>query len=560
MSENISTKKRSLPFWRVWANPIIRRYCRSRLRPRGLGISLLLTVLLAGFFFFVFRAAMYRTEFSPADAERMPLIPLLILQGVILFLLATGQVAGGITAEGDEGVLDYQRLAPMTPLAKVIGYLFGLPIREYAMFLATMPFTLWALWRGEVPLWVGAQLYAAVLLAAILYHVTGLVAGTVVKNRRWAFLVAMGVVFLLYTIIPQLAKFGLVYFKYLTLYPVFDECLPHLIPKDTGTVVQTVQDLMPKARFFGLDLPQILFTAVSQGALILTGLVMLWRRWNRAESHLMGKIGAVGFFAWVQAVLIGNALPLIDPGYLFPSRGMQRLFRARVFQRRSWEPDIEEALAMAGFYGLVSLALIWILTLMISPNKGRQLQGWRRARKLGSRRLSIISDPATAFPWVLAMALIGAGAWFYFTRALIESRWFPGHEMATVTLGAFLLVMLVGALGFHALVEGWDSRTITLSVIFVGVVPIMVGVVAAATGRTSLYAAACWLIGISPAAGPVYAAGVAVPTTGIPLELVRALPRAFWFWQGIGAVAAIWLIARLWKSRKAIAAKAEVKN
>ena len=64
-----------------------------------------------------------------------------------MFVLGTAQVAGGMTAETDEAVIDYQRLIPMSPFSKVAGYLFGLPVREYAMCFATLPFTAWALWR-----------------------------------------------------------------------------------------------------------------------------------------------------------------------------------------------------------------------------------------------------------------------------------------------------------------------------------------------------------------------------------------------------------------------------
>ena len=103
------------------------------------------------------------------------IIPLLVLPGLILFVLGTAQVAGGMTAERDEGVIDYQRLIPMSPLAKVLGYLFGLPVREYVMFLATLPFTAWALWRGQVALaHVWLPLYAVVLSSTLLYHFTGL--------------------------------------------------------------------------------------------------------------------------------------------------------------------------------------------------------------------------------------------------------------------------------------------------------------------------------------------------------------------------------------------------
>ena len=119
MMESQSTPQQA-PTWKLWANPIVRRYAQSRLRPQGLGLWLLVVLLTAGFIFFLARSLVYqRSGLAMMDAVRTPLIPLFILQGVILFLLGTGQVAGAMTAEGDEGVLDYQRLAPMTPMAKV---------------------------------------------------------------------------------------------------------------------------------------------------------------------------------------------------------------------------------------------------------------------------------------------------------------------------------------------------------------------------------------------------------------------------------------------------------
>ena len=116
--------------WKVWENPIFRRYCQSRLRPRGLGVAILITVLVAGFIFAMSRSlGLNRSNLKLVDAERGTIIPLLVFQGVILFILGTAQVSGGMTTEKDEGVIDYQRLIPMTPLAKALGYLFGLPVR-----------------------------------------------------------------------------------------------------------------------------------------------------------------------------------------------------------------------------------------------------------------------------------------------------------------------------------------------------------------------------------------------------------------------------------------------
>ena len=103
--------------WNVWENPIFRRYCQSRLRWRGLGLGLLITGILAGFIVAMAHSIGIRSHSHPADAARGAIIPLLVFQSVILFILGTAQVAGGMVAERDEGVIDYQRLIPMSPPA-----------------------------------------------------------------------------------------------------------------------------------------------------------------------------------------------------------------------------------------------------------------------------------------------------------------------------------------------------------------------------------------------------------------------------------------------------------
>ena len=170
--------------WKLWQNPVFRRYCRSRLRLRGLGVSLLLAVLIAGFIVAMATSVGVGSGMKESDAARTAIIPLMVLQSFILFVLGTAQVAGGMTAERDEGVIDYQRLIPMSPLSKVVGYLFGLPVREYAMLAGTLPFTGWALSRGAVGWDTWLPLYGIIFTSALLYHFTGLLTGTVARNRR----------------------------------------------------------------------------------------------------------------------------------------------------------------------------------------------------------------------------------------------------------------------------------------------------------------------------------------------------------------------------------------
>ena len=454
-----------------------------------------------------------------------------------------------MTSEADEGVLDYQRLAPMSPMAKVLGYLFGLPVREYVMSLATLPLTLWCVIRGEVPWKVAGMLYVAFFVSTLLYHLTGLVASTVVKNRRWAFLISMGAIFFLYTIMPQIAKFGLPYFQYLTIRPVFEESLPYLITRTAGAGVQSLNALLPHARFFNLDLPEAVFTVATQLVLILSALVMLARRWRRKESHLLGKGWALGLFAWLQALLLGNALPLVESGDLYPSRALRRF---TFLLQQDWHPEGMEAVALAGTYGLITLLMIWVFTVMITPSTETQRRGWLRARKLGHTRLHLGSDPATSFVWTTAMAVAGAAGWWIFTRAVIESRWFPGQVIPTHLPATYALVLLGGGLGFQALLEWQGARVVGLCAILIGVVPLLLSAIAGAIDDR-LIGTASWLAAISPLSAPVFAAGSTLPLAELPLDLTRALPRAFWFWQGITVLVTLRCITGLYQSRKRIA-------
>jgi len=531
--------------WNIWMNPIFRRYCQSRLRLRALGIGLLLVVLAAGFIVAMSSSIGVQNQVKLEDTARAALIPLLVIQGIILFVLGTAQVAGGMTAERDEGVIDYQRLLPMSPLTKVLGYLFGLPVREYVLFAATLPFTAWLLWRGQVTWEVWLPLYTVVFSSGLLYHFTGLLTGTVARNRRWAFLASIGLVFCLYTVIPQMAKFGLVFFKYLTVTPVFQETLPGLLPKEAGAAMKAWQQLAPTVKFFNLNFSEAVFTVFSQGGLILTFVVMLCRKWRQAESHLLGKLWATGFFIWIQVLLLGNALPLIEPGTLFPTRALSGMMRVRI----DWVPHPIEAMLLSGIYGMVTLLLIFVLGSIITPSLEHQIRGWRRARKLGASCLPPTGDAATAFWFVLIMALAGAAGWFLFTRALVESRWYPGHFVPLRTFAFFAAVMLTGGVGYQVLLEAKGGRAVGLAAIFIGVLPMMIGAVLIPIS-SRLVAAAIWLIGMSPLSMPFYATGTLLSIADLPPIADRALPRAFYFWLLVAVLATVWLIQRLWATRR----------
>jgi hypothetical protein len=428
----------------------------------------------------------------------------------------------------------------------VIGYLLGLPIREYAMFFCTLPFTVWVMWKGQVPSHTWLSLYGVMASTTILYHLTGLLTGSIVKNRRWAFLTSIGLIFALYTVIPQAAKFGLVFFKYLTVTPTVEESMRHFMPGDLGSAWDTGRRLLSDAKFFNLDFSEAVFTYFSQSCLIITFFVMLCRRWKDAEAHLLGRIWAVGFYSWVQIVLLGNALPLIDSGKLFPTQQLARF--SYMVRGKAWEPASWEAMSMVLVYGLISLLFVWVLSAIVTPDYGTQINGWRRAHKQGKARLPLLADESNATGFVVLMAVIGGAGWFAFAHMIVESRWFPGHFAPISLAGYFVLAIVTCALLHQLLLESQGGRVVFLACIFVLVLPLMIAAVLMGASD-KLQPIAIWIAGISPLTLPALSAGNHLSIADFPINFSRAIPGAYIFWQSVYLLTAIFLLKRLWQAR-----------
>jgi hypothetical protein len=206
---------------------------------------------------------------------------------------------------------------------------------------------------------------------------------------------------------------------------------------------------------------------------------------------------------------------------------------------------------MSGLYGLASLLLMLILTSMITPTTDTQLRGWRRARKLEKSSLPTLGDASTSFWMMLAMALAGAAGWFIFSRALVESHWFPGHQLGHEAAIGFTLLMLAIGTAYQSLLESKGGRAITLAAIFIGVVPLMIGAVLSVISN-NLISTAYWVFGLSPATMPFYASGTLLPISHLPESAQATIPNAFHFWLVLTLLLAISLLSRLWSTRKKI--------
>ena len=215
-------------------NPLILRGIRERLRGKHL--------IAAGLFSLIVTSTVYFTAYldeagggwqgepSPVRGARHAFTFLLSLQGFFLMFLGTGRVAAITAEEKESGLMDYQRMTPMNPFSKIVGYLFGLPAREYYMFALTLPFLLHCIIVGELAFENILHLYFVFFSSVVLYHLTAHVIGLVVPKPRAASWVSRIVVLGLYVFLPAFGQAGISFLSFLTILPTyFGKMLPELI-------------------------------------------------------------------------------------------------------------------------------------------------------------------------------------------------------------------------------------------------------------------------------------------------------------------------------------------
>ncbi len=550
-----------LSYWLPWSNPVFVRYARSRLRPGILIPTALATVVGTSFFFLLAYILARRVGWSVADAARLTLIPVFLIQGVLLMLGGAAGVAVGITREADEGIMDYQRLTPMPAGSKILGYLLGLPVRAWVLFGLTAPFTLFGAVAGQVPIGSLSKVYAVFFSSVLLYHLTGLVAGSVVRRSWIAALVSVIMVLLLYFLLPFLARVGYVFFDYLTVRPVILEQWPDLLPDPIrGPAVDFLRTLIPSVPFFGRDVPRWSFSLIVQGSLIFVFLVVVLRKWKNPVSHPLGKHFAVVVLAWIVTLLLGNALPLVEDGRIFPSISLQLERRLPGFAGRRAMPG--EALGLAGFFGVVSLGLVLAMVCAVTPSRDENLRGLRRMRKLGLRKVPIGSDGAGAQGHALLMALLGMAAWLVFVWELFHSGRAPDVSFPIAGYVFLALVFLMLTATAHAVLEIWERTSLLLAGLFAWIVPCL-GAILMGTASTSLVTGGIYLTSLSGLALPFYAviapAGKGIVPAGQLPHLRAACVVSFVLYAGVTA-ALLWRLRREHALRRLHTAAADLEG
>ena len=401
-------------------NPLIVKGIRENLRPKHL--------IAAGLFSLIVCSTIYLTSYlegsegkyskdpetntwvqaesSPVNGARNAFTFLLTLQGFYLMFLGTGRVASITAEERESGLLDYQRMTPMNPLSKIIGYIFGIPAREYYMFLFTLPFLGHAILVGKLPWGNIIQLYSVFFCSVILYHLTAHAVGLVVPKPRAASWVSRIVVLGLYVVLPGLGQAGISFLSFLTILPTyFGKIFPLLNDQgvqNVGRLKSKLVDFWQDVPFFDFAISPTTFTFLMQGLLILILLVTGHRKWRNQALPSLSKPSALLIYSIFQFLLLGCLWTFFDKGEASGLIGQE--LSAHQFSGK--EEKILGLILVIGIFFSLSLLFILCLINICCPNQHLYLKGIQRISKFNLARIPRMADEGSGLVLMLVLSII----------------------------------------------------------------------------------------------------------------------------------------------------------
>ena len=492
-------------------NPIWGKSVRSRLRSKHILSWGVIAFTVTAFISVVTYLPAVERGATPENAAKLMIIPIIIIQGVVLMLLGTGAVASQLAIEREKGLLDYQRMTPMSPSAKIFGYLFGLPVREYFLFGLTLPFLGFAIVVGGIDPLKMAHFYLVFFSSIFLYHMTGMVAGMASSKPRQAAMMSQGLVVLLYLILPLLSSFGLTFFDYLTVRPTFFAMvageLDSVNPGLRDAAAQQVAGLnnTGNVRFLTFELHSTIFTLMVQMFLLVFMYRVVQRKWKDEFSHPISKFNALAFYCGVLFLVVGSLWPVLGEDEL--SAQMMTRFGGG-----------DNGMPPALFYFFVLLVLLIVCGLamllmisMITPNRHTQMRELRRAKKLGLSRVPFNTDGATSMPTVLAIAGLTMIVYKVLLDHAHRTEWYL-QEMAGVwDQMAPVLYLACAALFTQGIRERFSGRAFIVSTFLLWMIPAFTMIILFAAFNA--WTAGCYL-------------GVACPPVGFWLSLASFLENS----------------------------------
>jgi hypothetical protein len=345
----------------LFDNPLLVRHVRSNLRPPRAGYLTGIVVLLSSLLMF----AGYKANGLDSPGFFCFFFG---VQALALHLAGTSQVASSISAANDSGILDFHRIAPLSPTATTLGFMFGGAVREYLVALVLLPFTLVCALLSDVGIFGFLTSTIVLISTTLLFHSLAITAGLVARKGKTRNVNStLGVLVVGAGACTGLTTAGIPIPGMLTVGPAFMEAVNAVAPR--GAVPAT---------FFGIQFPIFLQSLFYQLPLMLFLIVAATRRMRSATAMFFSKSTAVAFLITIATLSLGGVI------------GHPKL-------------AVEWLVPILAYLEFIIAAL---MILSITPTQGQYQGGARRAKRIGMGRPPLWQDDSSNRAAVFVMATL----------------------------------------------------------------------------------------------------------------------------------------------------------
>lgn len=498
--------------WNIAANPIFRRHAVSTLRPLRLGLWVLVTQVLAAFFWLAtvllflqsksqmpqmidIGSAQFRQLLVEhgESAALLGWLAILLLQGLLVVVKGTFSVATGVAREANEGMIEAERLSPLPTGHKVLGQLFGLPLMEVVLGLLLLPWAALSGWVGGLSPAMMGKVYLIFATSAVFHHAVGLVAGTLIRQKILAGTLSQVCIILLHFVLPSLGGFGIGFISHLgaeaAMVHEVVKAMPHLT--EAGGLL-SAQSPRSGVDFYRWEVALSGYHWLITLSALATLMAMLYRRWKDPQSQLLGKSATLILTMWILLLTCGELLPSFWRG-----EGMANM--AAVFDLRlengylfRGNSVMGVAIWMAGFAVVLGLLNLCFTAALVPSREARQ--------RCMLRNDGAWSDGRSAVPWVILLSLLAAAAWSWVVGVLLSDT--PDIQGVTLSMADALWLtgaILSPALAYHGLALWKGGKTAMAAVFVCWMMPLML----AAIGMLASATPSGWPMWVAGFSGPV---------------------------------------------------------
>jgi hypothetical protein len=366
-----------------------------------------------------------------------------------------------------------------------------------------------------------------------------MVAGMVMKKRKFATRLSQGMVLLIYLILPNFSHLGFTFFEFLTVRPVLVSQIEPLLPQQVIEGMQNRPALGTDAvPFYFLELSPFVFSLLIQVLLLVTFFVLVYRKWENPSSHSFSKGFALIFYAMVQFLTLGNLLPLIDA-------------QADGSLRFGALPREAIPIAVLLTLGFLCFAVTWMLIANITPNRFEYQTALRRVRKLNLRRIPLSWDGSSSLLHSVGLALLTGISTLLILAYLFKAGLMVG-EAGPVTWGEIILfpvLLVLLTLTLFGLMEYWGNLRFLFFALLCWLVPFFAALIFIGVSN-ALAKPAIYLASISPPGCMIFTVILAFGALE-PTEYQGPVRVAVWLCLVLYTVLPVTLIVTLRQKQRA---------